>query len=554
MNPSSWGRAGCAGLIYFLGASAGPHAGSAAAKPDIAPLAAQTIAAIRRDCSLAPDPAGGQPLPLAASWSDGTVVTGFGPGYQVDQIQHGQYLLPWFTLSVPPEQAGSPSASSSGGSYATPAEALYYEPAIQFLAQHRLPLSFETTQWETVMPRVSTEYAQTDAQGHIRSLSPFGSIQPWYAAGLTWARHPTLRRLQKLYPDPPLVLFISNNEYGKESPEDLHATYRPDDAESTARRRSVSDAWIARYQMLLRGFRDGLESPDWRAHAVFVGYDALVTPALGRWAGWMAYSWYVPGRAEPWPYAWDGASPSYYVHDWAPDSDYTVWGPEIEAMNYLPVLQQVRRVKPNFWFEISTWDGQLPGAPTDKRRFYREHRQELTAARYGGMVQFGLWLLRPRVARDFRNPEDDRIRFGSYFDTILEAVARVHNDPTLNGFWRFGRLVENPEGGHPYQANLPPEMALWARWFLLDSSANPPRPWELMTPLRVFALALERGERGRREWLVYAFSPTDDELQAEVKIPGGNITRVRAARGGAFTLVAERDGSTHPVSYIQRAN
>jgi hypothetical protein len=357
-----------------------------------------------------------------------------------------------------------------------------------------------------------------------------------------------LRRLQRLYPDPPLVLFVSNNEQPKLSPDDLHAGYSSSaDAAAIARRRAIGDAWIARYKMLLRGFREGLESPAWRANAVFVGYDAFMSPAMGRWGGWPSYSLYVPGRTEPWPYAWDGASASFYVHDWAPDSDFMVWSPQIEAMNYVAVLDEVRRAKPAFWFEISTWDGQQAGQPTDKRRFYALRGQELTASRYGGMVQFGMWLLRPRVVREFRNPEDDRIRFGSYFEAILSAVARVHDDVTLRTFWRTGRLLENPVGGHPYQEALPSELASRPRWFMLESASNPRRPWEISTPLKVFSLALEQGAKPHREWLVYACSPLDEVAEVEVTIPGGPALRVRAKRGGAFTVFKEGDTVGHEV-------
>jgi hypothetical protein len=210
-------------------------------------------------------------------------------------------------------------------------------------------------------------------------------------------------------------------------------------------------------------------------------------------------------------------------------------------MNYIAVLDEVRRDRQRFWFELSTWDGQQPGAPTDKRQFYASRGQELTPTRYGGMVQFGMWLLRPRVVREFRNPEHDRIRFGPYFDQILAAVARVHDDPTLRAFWRAGRLVENPAGGHPYEVALPKELASRPRWFLLDSRINPPRPWELTTPLKVFSLALEQGKAPHREWLIYAFSPLDAAVDAEVTIPDGPSAEVRATRGGAFSLLKEGD-------------
>ncbi len=73
---------------------------------------------------------------------------------------------------------------------------------------------------------------------------------------------------------------------------------------------------MERYALLIRGFREGLTAPAWRDHAVFIGYDAFSMVAAGRWWGWVDYSLHVPGRMEPWR-ASDGASASFYVHDWA---------------------------------------------------------------------------------------------------------------------------------------------------------------------------------------------------------------------------------------------
>jgi hypothetical protein len=505
---------------------------------------AQTLEEIRSAAlASAADPLD-HPLPLAASWNMGNISTGFGPSYQLEQIKRGGYLLPWFGLSVPQSPAGE------WFNYPQTTDApRYYEAAIRYLAENHLPLSLLCTQWEVLLPQVAAVYAREGASAQPAPLSPSDPVAPWIDVGHRWAQQPTLKRLEQLYPDPPLVLFISNNEQPKQTPADLQAGWRADaNTALIARRRAIGDAWIERYRALQRGFREGLDAPQWRAHAVFVGYDAFVSPAMGRWGGWPEYSLYVPGRTEPWPLAWDGASVSYYLHDWAPDADYIVWSPQIEAMNYLPALAEVRQAQPQFWFEMSVWDGQLPGQPTDKRRYYTQLHQQFTQARYGGLVQFGMWLLRPRVVREFRNPQDDRIRFGAYFDAILAAVARVHEDPALRSFWRAGRLVENPSGGHPYQAALPQELAGRARWFLLDSTANPPRPWELRSTLPVYALALERGERPHREWLVYAFAPMDIERESEVTVPGGPVVKITATDGGSFVLVHEGEAVTLPLA------
>ncbi|HVN44314.1 MAG TPA: hypothetical protein VMT66_03605 [Steroidobacteraceae bacterium] len=521
----------CALVISSLASVAAPCAPAEQVIEEI------RAAALARDA----DP-NSHPLPLAASWNMGEIATGFDPGYQIEQIKQGQYILPWFGLSVPRPPPGE------WFNYPQPTDSpLYYQAAIHYLAEHHLPLSFLGTQWEVLLPQVAAAYARDGASAKPPLLSPSDPVAPWAAVGRQWAQQPTLKRLQELYPDPPLVLFVSNNEQGKQTPEQLQAAWRADaDTALIARRRAIGDAWIERYRTLQRGFREGLDAPQWRAHALFVGYDAFMTPAVGRWGGWPEYSLYVPGRMEAWPYAWDGATVSYYVHDWAPDADYIVWSPEIEAMNYLPVLAEVRKRQPQFWFEISVWDGQQRGQPTDKRRFYAERKQQWSPLRYGGLTQFGMWLLRPRVVREFRNATDDRIRFGPYFSQILAAVARVHEDPTLREFWRSGRLVVNPRGGHPYQAALPSEIAAAARWFLLDSTANPARPWTLSTPLPVFALALERGERPHREWLVYAFAPLDLEHESQIAIPGGPEMKITATTAGSFSLV--REGEAAPLT------
>jgi len=462
------------------------------------------------------------PLPLAAQWNVGAWPGSFDPSYQIDQLQQGRYLLPTFNLE-PPDARLQPA---------------YYTTPTRYLRQHELPLSFVSLQWEMVLPKIASVYTSAP-------LSPFGPIEPWYAAGKSWGQHPMLKEMQALYPNPPFVLFISNNEQPKQSWSDLknapevvtRAGARADDATV---RRIVGDAWIERYRELIRGFRDGLTQPAWRDRARFVAYDAFSQQAAGRWWGWVSYSLHTPGRMQPWSRAWDGASVSFYVHDWAPDADDIVWSPQIEAMNWVPVLADVLREQPDYWFELSTWDGQQPGSSTDKAQFYRKQGQTLTPARVAGMTQFGMWLLRPRVVREFRGTGDDRGRFAAYFTETMNAVARVHDDPTLARFWRTGRLVANPSNAHPYQENLPADFASRARWFLLDSPANPARPWKLDTPLELYSLALELGSETSTEWLVYAFSPRRAAMEAQVQIPGGPRVTVQAAAAGCFSLVTAK--------------
>jgi len=58
--------------------------------------------------------------------------------------------------------------------------------------------------------------------------------------------------------------------------------------------------------------------------------------------------------------------------------------PQIESMNWVPVLEAARRVRPDFWFELSTWDGRSDDDARDKDDFYAALGQQWTPRRYSG--------------------------------------------------------------------------------------------------------------------------------------------------------------------------
>jgi hypothetical protein len=463
----------------------------------------------------------------------------FDPDFQLSQIERGHRLLPWFMLARPDEGDGKLDAS-------------YYTHPIERLAKWHLPISFISTQWDALVvedicrdQKASTVETAEDSvcNGRTKLLSPFSPKEAWYRAGLVWGRLPVLRRLQTLYPDPPLILFISNNEQPKLTWMQLRKSRQPRTGVSgedndVSLRRDVGNAWIERYRELQRGFRDGLERDEWKRAARFVGYDAFGPSALGRWPGWIEYSLYIPGRIDPWPLALDGASVSYYVNDWNPSTDFNVWSPQIEAMNWVPMATEATRRNPNFWLELSVWDGQRPGQASDKLAFYRALGQRYDASRYSGLVQFGMWLMRPRLVREFRDYLETRAQFGSYFKAVTDSVDRVYDLPALKRFWLDGRLLENSAQTHPYQEAVPKDFAE-KRWFLLDTVANPPRPWNLATQIAVFSIALELGRPPAREWLVYAFSPLETATTAKVQIPAGPLATVALSREGCFTVIHE---------------
>src|SRR5262249_459209 len=115
----------------------------------------------------------------------------------------------------------------------------------------------------------------------------------------------------------------------------------------------------------------------------------------------------------------------------------------------------------------------------------------------------------------------------------------------LQTFWRHGKLVANESHAHPYGVALTSEIAGVKRWFLLDTSLDPPRPWSLNTELKVFSLALMMGQPGSRPWLIYAHAPLGDRDGVTIDIPHFTHVTMSVKVGGSFAVVDERNGIVH---------
>ncbi|MGO9022479.1 MAG: hypothetical protein ACLQVJ_29430 [Syntrophobacteraceae bacterium] len=483
----------------------------------------------------------GYPLPLAAHWNTGELKDGFSPKYQMEMVKKGHFLLPWFQLPDP---------------YSTPLDSDYYEAAIKWAAKEGLPISFLSTQCERYLTD-SPEYFSlpTDRNPNVvnwklsieKKVSPFGPVGPWEDLGRKWGSTQTLRKIQRLYPAPPLVLFISNNEHAKLTWNDSEDSSRylkefGPGKDNDFKRKVVGDGWIERYRALQKGIVEGLDVRAWKQSSRFIGYDAFGPSAFGRSGGWIKYSLYIPGRLEPWLLAWDGGSAPYYVN-WDVTTDYTVQSPQIESMNWVFMLREARRLNQEFWFEISAWDGHQEGKHIDLGKYFADRGQVYDPKRYQGMVQFGMWLLRPRVVREFRLYNDTLAKSEPYFLSIVNSVDRVHTNPILRRFWRKGQLVANPNGSHPYESAIPEEYKKAIRWFLLDANVNPKGFRFLSTEVPVFSLALVLGEAPEREWLVYTHSPLKNMDKVEISLPDYGSVQLDVTPAGCFCHVIEKDKS-----------
>jgi len=484
----------------------------------------------------------GRPLPLAALWNAGWTTEGYTPEWQIQMIHAGHHVLPTFYLPVPAGENKGPE---------------YYRAPIDQAKTLRLPLTFKSTQWEALLlgdPKAVLSSRSCAPSGIALTastcLTPFGPLDSWKRAGTQWGGTAVLKELQTDFPDPPLVVFLSNNEaprlpWTSIDSDPGYRSYRGATDDAEARRSRVADAWAERYRAMESGFRIALVNQRWSANTIFVGYNAFGPGFAGRWPGWLDRSLATHGHMAAESDGWDGASVPFYVNVGDSSTDYTVWSPQIAAMNWVPMKDEVQAKRPTFWFEMSTWDGAIPDDATSKPAQYALRGQVVTPARYGGMIQFGMWLLRPRVVREYRGYLERRADTEPYFDQVIGAVDRIYRIPTLRAFWRHGRLVANDSHVHPYGTALPAWIGDVKRWFLLDTSLDPPRPWNLNTELKIFSLALVMGQTGSRTWLIYAHAPLGDRDNVTIDIPEFKQVTMSVKVDGTFAIVDEKSGSVH---------
>lgn len=562
--------------------------------PEPTEAARKVANAIRKEVELPPLGPSGRPLPLASHWNVGSVAGTFEPAHQIELLQQGIPILPWMS-----EPTGDPSRERFQE---------YYGPLLDYLSELGLPFSMRGTQWEAML--YGGEYRDqpddrwagviTPDGQRMNVLCPFGPVAMWREPAARYVDTDAMRWVQERYPDPPLVIWFGNNEARDLRWHQLDDCSRylekyGEDRSAAWKRRVVGEGWTERYSEMFDAMREAMAEASWRENVRFIGYGAFGPSPLGRWGGWKRYSLHTE-EAMAWEWdAWDGSSPSYYTHNWNANRDHWVWSTQVQSMNWLFMLDQAFQANPAFWFEISTWDGntgqgypgwlkvlgiedqpeklaeqasrplddeqiarlhqvanQLPGRPLAKALTYMGDGQTYCPDRARGWLQFGMWLLRPRVVREYRCHTTPLEPFKPYWMQVVKSVARVWESETLEEFWRFGELVPNPNADHPYQSNMPDYLRGVDRWYLLDTDLDPERPWGLRTEIPVFALALVLREEApaldrspaMHRWLVYAHSPLEDRQRVRIRIPGyyDESIEVDVPVEGAFYILDEESG------------
>lgn len=518
----------------------------------------------------------GRPLPLAGSWN----TEAWGPAYFKELVGQGHHVLLTFT---------DPSFRAFFGRYhphimdaAMKEMAGYYRPGLEFARQHKLPIAIRGWNWaaevanfaanriqygkEAGIPDESRPEAMVDGKLQKGVADPFGPLEAWRDWGRFWLGNELMRQIQEIYPDPPMVVFLNNNEAGEllnsagvEKFDRFAAKYGSAPQSRKFMDQAVREGYAERYAAMFAAAKEVATTPAWRKNIRFVAYNTLAgTAYIGNggprpsidfesetgWTKWRMY---------------DGSMPELYDNDWQPGkSDASPNGMQTEAGNMYAMQARLFAERPDFIWTTIFWDGGVPSEvfrgrrATSKPYGYALNNARWDFARYQGWVQFSLWATRPRLAYEFRGGEPlDAVRKGTWL-ALLDSVDRPWKDPLFEEFWRHGELVPNT-AERPAQDTLPADAPAWLkdlnRWYLLTCDANPPREsWAKSPSLSVFAQALVLGKEPGRRWLLNAHAPAGGTSNVKLTVPGyGEVRLPVVSRRGVFYLLSEADRSLKPL-------
>jgi Concanavalin A-like lectin/glucanases superfamily len=539
----------------------------------------------------------GRPLPVTGNWmcelpkpskNPGDSPLGWDPNYFVELIKQGHHVIPTFidTMFLTSRAFCLPEQEQPNVKKQVDELLEQWRPALEFCRDHKLPIAFRGWNYATYplglaqrRSQITKEPIKPEQDPRLLidgkaprennpDMDPCGPIGLWKDFGTFWFNNPLMVEIQKIYPDPPLVIFLDNNEVGKVGKVDpksdrFLAKYGAGPHDEEFLKKVAAEGYDERYQAMFDAARAACVSPTWSKNLRFVAYNSLKPPH-------------------------DGGMPEFYDNDWQPaKTDFGAAGLQSDAMGMFVSQTKVVNENPSFLWSSIFWDGEWMGniwrsrgqgkASPAKPFQYASAGQRWDFNRYEGDFQFGLWVMRPKLYFEFRGDPRRNTYMDGAWQRALAMVDRPWSNPVLRDFWRFGKLVPNrfaPPARRPwkwdqYTEEQKANYIKTDRWFLLACDANPPRgawvpeaelhanapaeppppyetgkdPWKDAS-LRVFSIALVRGEQPKRSWLIYAHAPLGAVSNAKVQLPGfGDVKLDSVPASGSFFLVTEADRS-----------
>jgi hypothetical protein len=525
------------------------------------------------------------PLPLASNWAVGINTNGFTSAYQRSLFDAGRHFLPWFGMPTPdadnvfprPDDIlflkfcrdnNLPISLNHGGQW----QYMLYKNGSPYRDLTKWPMYNNPCQVYEASPGVFATYGKLSplaAEFDAKSTPLGGDLTPFRDCGKKWASSVGFAAFRSIYPNPPKVLMLSNNEGVEIDPNNdaPNKTLELNDVRWATKWGTSKDLqfkldrmdalWTKCYtDNLFAAWRDNMSEPDWKAGSFVRYHKAGFGPWLVGRSGSPVPVFARSGLSTT-PNYWDGVCNSFYL--WKNFGDDTIDAPQVGLMSQLFARDDNLRMKPQFWGEllVSEEVGSTPDQ-SDVVSWTTPHR-------YLGCIQYALWLLRPRVLREYRGSQTSVAQNGDYFTAVLDAIDHVWSNPTLETFWKRGRLVANDaywqdgkgydptkfDFGTPYaKPTLPEEFRGKKRWFRLDVTGPVEynddlnrSKWSIKataSPCRIWPMALEMGIAPNREWLVYVYSPQGDVANVKIVIPGfREVSGVTARKEGSWWRFSE---------------
>ena len=461
-------------------------------------------------------------LPLFASWNAGIpdYEKGMDPMYMISRLGNGEHIVVSWKLD--PYYNNNISDS-------------YYERSIKRAKTLKLPLVFIMPTPESALSNddyyLSLDNSKnanvlTQSGVIIKELSPFGANSVWEDVGEKWAKSHILKLIQEWYPNPPLIVFVSQNQVNKLSWSDVELSSRYVKKYGLKRdnnfKRAVIDAeWIEKYRQMHLGFKRGFIFSSWKKNVKFISRNSY-PQNMGKVDYWIRNSTLTDKYLNIWPLTADGLTINFDLS--GSKSDNLANSPEVLANNLPLMIKDAKGINPKFMYQLSL---------NDNDKIYE-------LARYRGYAQFALWFLRPNIIRQ-ETSKDTRTDIEPIFQELSDSVELIYSSTVLQDFWKNGKLVSN--GKTNFNSNIPDRFKKEPRWFLLTTDANPVRiprhPWSDTTKIDVWAFALVKGKRPNREWLLYVQSPEGDRSNVKIDVPSYKDILVDSSVKGSFYILKE---------------
>ena len=165
------------------------------------------------------------------------------------------------------------------------------------------------------------------------------------------------KKLAEIYPDPPQIQIVSNNEGAKGHIGDAATSWHAQQRKGEDLPAAFAKGYVSIWQAYIRGMREALP---WKAEKIkAIGYNAFgVNFEVGRWGGWSENA--VPlGKVDFFSWlGWDGSAPDYYAYDWNYATDEHVGSPHIGAMQaYTMLAKRAITQVPGYQWQLALWDG-----------------------------------------------------------------------------------------------------------------------------------------------------------------------------------------------------